>query len=285
MTLRRLLILLTMLSLTGCGDVTFFPSTNGNNNGGSAATPTLTAAFTPKAVQGGIAIPNLNFTITNATGNPAQTGLGFTANLPVGLSISGAVTASQCGGTVTNIGGTQIVFSGGSLTAGTASCNVSVPLTTQQFTGTSGTDIFRLFTTTAADVSAITGSLQNSLTTQTLTTYPVSVQDSTGKVIATNVGILTCVQNATDTTKLDCTIQYDASNSNTFDVTTLNVTAVAVDKSGNDLPETSVTFVNGAVAAGTTTAATVGQNVVITLPTSDPTSNIDFWRILTVAVL
>ena len=38
--------------------------------------------------------------ITNGSGNPAQSGLGFTDSLAAGLTLSGAAIASQCGGTL-----------------------------------------------------------------------------------------------------------------------------------------------------------------------------------------
>ncbi|KPF65915.1 hypothetical protein IP84_17425, partial [beta proteobacterium AAP99] len=53
--------------------------------------------------------------------------MAFSDALPTGLAVSGATTASQCGGTVNApAGATTVSFSGGALAAGVASCSISV---------------------------------------------------------------------------------------------------------------------------------------------------------------
>ena len=60
---------------------------------------------------------NLTFTITNPAGNPAAlTGVGFTDNLPTGLTVTSA-TSTQCGGTLTVTAPTSIQFSGATVAA------------------------------------------------------------------------------------------------------------------------------------------------------------------------
>ena len=101
---------------------------------GSAASATLTVSgtrlskgFAPATVVTGQSA-TANFTIANGTGNPAQGGLAFSDTLPAGLQLSGAATPSQCGGTLsydTVSVPNRILFSGGQLAAGSASCAIS----------------------------------------------------------------------------------------------------------------------------------------------------------------
>jgi uncharacterized repeat protein (TIGR01451 family) len=114
---------------------------------------TLTKAFTPAVINVG-GTSTLTFTITNGAGSPAQTGLGFTDTLPVGLSINGPVTALQCDGTVSSSGPTNISLSGGSMALGTASCTVSVNVTAS-FGGT--------YTNGASNVSGLSVGMTNSV--------------------------------------------------------------------------------------------------------------------------
>ena len=91
---------------------------------------TLTKAFAPTAIGVG-QVSTLTFTIQNAAGNPAQSGMGFTDTLPAGVVVATPNgLANTCGGTVTAISGTgTIVLAGGALGAGTPSCTISVDVT------------------------------------------------------------------------------------------------------------------------------------------------------------
>jgi mucin-19 len=123
---------------------------------------TLTKAFSPTTV--GVSSPStLNFTISNGSGNPAQSGLGFTDALPAGLSLFGTATASQCGGTLsydTSGSPHRVVFAGGTLAAGAASCTVSASV---------ASTVSGSYLNAAANVTATAGGLVNGVTNQTLT--------------------------------------------------------------------------------------------------------------------
>jgi uncharacterized repeat protein (TIGR01451 family) len=92
----------------------------------TAAPPAISAAFAAPSTMVGQAVA-LKFTITNAAGNGALTGVGVTETLPSGLSVSNG-SASACGGTLTETAPSGIVLSGGSLADG-ASCQVSAMVT------------------------------------------------------------------------------------------------------------------------------------------------------------
>ncbi|MEP3917057.1 autotransporter outer membrane beta-barrel domain-containing protein [Ascidiaceihabitans sp.] len=122
------------------------------NSGPAAAALTVEAATVPlfnqeyqppQIVQG--AVTNLVFTVDNS-GNAITVGsLGFTANLPAGLTVAGGGArsvigmnaSSSCGGTVTaTVGASSASFAGGSIAPGTT-CAVSIPLTSTNI-GTPG---------------------------------------------------------------------------------------------------------------------------------------------------
>lgn len=131
--------------------------------------PTLTKAFGPAAVPVGTP-STLTFTVTNATGSPAQGAFAFTDTFPAGLVVASPLAAgTSCGGvlyrggTTTPLaaGDTALAFTGGALAAGTPSCTVSVAVTSAAV----GT-----YTNGAAQASGLTG-LLSGITDQTLTTY------------------------------------------------------------------------------------------------------------------
>jgi uncharacterized repeat protein (TIGR01451 family) len=133
---------------------------------------TLTKAFSPVAV--GTGYPStLTFTVANRPGEPAQTDLGFTDTLPAGLSVASPLaTASTCGGTLYR-GGTAIplaagdgalTFAGGSLSAGTAACTVTVAVSSPAVGS---------YVNGPAQVTDVTGGLESGVTDQTLTVYPL----------------------------------------------------------------------------------------------------------------
>jgi uncharacterized repeat protein (TIGR01451 family) len=67
--------------------------------------------------------------LNNAGGNSAQSCLGFSDTLPVGLAVSGSVNPSQCGGSVSLVGNVLSVGNA-SLPVGPSSCTVSIDVTT-----------------------------------------------------------------------------------------------------------------------------------------------------------
>ncbi len=71
----------------------------------------------------------VTFTLTNDAGNPAQTGISYTYNLPAGLSFpNGATVTNACGGGTGTITGNTVTFSNGSMSAGTATCTLTAPI-------------------------------------------------------------------------------------------------------------------------------------------------------------
>ena len=79
---------------------------------------------------------SLTFTIDNVPGALPQSNLGFTDNLPAGLSISSAVLSNTCNGTVTTasgaaigVGATSVRLNAGSMASGTARCTIQVQVT------------------------------------------------------------------------------------------------------------------------------------------------------------
>jgi uncharacterized repeat protein (TIGR01451 family) len=104
------------------------------------APPSISKAFGSPAI-GLNATTSLQFTITNPPANTVTlTGVGFTDNLPVGLTVASATTA-VCGGTLAVTAPTTIVLSGASIAAG-SQCQFSVTVTgaqSGQYTNTTGT--------------------------------------------------------------------------------------------------------------------------------------------------
>jgi len=91
----------------------------------------MTKAFTP-AIIGMNGTSTLTFTISNGTGAPLQTGLGFTDSYPVGVLNTGAAATSVGCGTpaITAAGATGLItVSGVQVAAAPASCTISVPVT------------------------------------------------------------------------------------------------------------------------------------------------------------
>jgi uncharacterized repeat protein (TIGR01451 family) len=93
----------------------------------------LTKQFNPLVV-GPNSASTLTFTITNGTGNPAQSSLAFTDSLPTNLVVATPNGATNsCGGTLTAVAGSgSIALSGGALAAAQASCTLSVNVVSSQ---------------------------------------------------------------------------------------------------------------------------------------------------------
>ncbi|HVN52937.1 MAG TPA: hypothetical protein VMT46_01310 [Anaerolineaceae bacterium] len=108
----------------------------GVTNAGAASAPLnvqsigLTKAFSPGAIQAG-GTSTLTITLRNPSAAP-YTGVGFTDNLPVGMSVYSAPVSPQCGGAVTSTA-SSITLAGGTIPAGDistpGSCTVSVEVT------------------------------------------------------------------------------------------------------------------------------------------------------------
>ena len=130
--------------------------------------PTLTKAFSPSTVAPNVA-STLTFTLTNSSGNPAQSGLGFTDTFPAGLVVATPLSVtSTCGGSIfrggTTIalaaGDTSLALSGGAIASSTASCTVSVHVSA----ASDGS-----YTNGAAQIGGLAGGVINGVTSQTLT--------------------------------------------------------------------------------------------------------------------
>jgi uncharacterized repeat protein (TIGR01451 family) len=123
--------------------------------------PTLAKAFAVATIDNG-QTTSLIFTLTNAAGNPSQTGIGFTDTLPSGLALALGATATISG--VGCTGNTSINPVGAisvsnlSMALGTASCTVTVAGITNaplQFNADCSSSP-AAFTNGAANVSALT---------------------------------------------------------------------------------------------------------------------------------
>jgi len=125
------------------GFISSYESGTNTGAGGSAsatltvlAPPAISKAFSPNPIYAGNT-STLTFTITNPNSGTALTGVAFTDDLPVDLTIPTAPTAAQCGGTVSRslIGGQYrtVTLTGGSIAAG-GTCTATVA-TTSSITG------------------------------------------------------------------------------------------------------------------------------------------------------
>lgn len=112
-------------SILGAGGDTY-TSNYGTNAACAATPPTISVGFSSPMTVG--TPGTMTLTATNSSGNPAQSGMGYTYTLPTGLSFPpGATVTNSCGGTAT-ISGNTITFSGGTMASGTATCTISVPV-------------------------------------------------------------------------------------------------------------------------------------------------------------
>jgi hypothetical protein len=99
----------------------------GNASCQTIVPPVISAAITPSPMTAGVN-GTLTLTATNSSGNPAQSGMGYTYTLPTGLSFpAGATVTNSCGGTAT-ISGSTVTFTGGSMASGTTTCTISAPV-------------------------------------------------------------------------------------------------------------------------------------------------------------
>lgn len=118
----------------------------------------------------------LTITLTNSSGNPEQTGLGYTYTVPTGMTIpSGSTLTNSCGGTGT-VSGNTITFTGGTMANGTATCTLSVPVVATS-TGTINPSTGSFPTTTGVTVSANNGA---GATPTTITVNPAPCTANAG---------------------------------------------------------------------------------------------------------
>ncbi len=92
--------------------------------------PALTKSFAPAAVDIN-AVSVLTFTLTNGTGNPAQSGINFTETLPAGLLTGSPLNiASTCpsgaGVVAALVNSSTITVTGATMSNGQASCTINV---------------------------------------------------------------------------------------------------------------------------------------------------------------
>ena len=256
---------------TGCGGVDWFPTTNGGSNSSSSAT-TLTTAFSPAVMLSGNdpAVPNtsstLSFTITNGTGNPAHSGLGFVDQLPAGLTAT--AVSGQCGGTFT-IAGSKLTFANGSLASGATTCTITAVLTGAANGNTSVT-----YTNGSANISGLAGGLVSGVTDQTLQVFPFS--KTNGSITASNV-IATLNTTLTNSTEAFYDITVDVSNSGAA-VASVTVVVVALDANGQIIPSTN-TPLTGPIQPGGLIQLLPLQNFVV--PVAD-SAKIKLWTIFSV---
>jgi hypothetical protein len=258
------LVLLASIILSGCG-VEWFPD---DSSSSSATAPSLSMAFNPSSVSAGTT-STLTFTINNGTGNPAQSGLGFSDQLDPALTV-GAVNAGTCGGQAV-ISGSKITFSNGSLSAGTASCTVTATVS-----GTvSGTNPVN-YTNKASDFTGLVGGLTNGAADQTLTIFPAS-SIASGAVTVSHLTFYT----TSDSSNVTYFLTVDATNSGPG-VAIVQVTVAAVDALGIDIATVNATVPYPGpfqtVAVTTTPVQIAGLAIV---PVADAVK-IQFWRIVSV---
>jgi uncharacterized repeat protein (TIGR01451 family) len=92
------------------------------------ATPQLDKSFSPASVPQG-SNSTLTFTITNTSELAAKAGWSFADTLPAGLTVAAAPTTTCPSGSPTATVGSDQIAMTGDLSAGMASCTVSVPVT------------------------------------------------------------------------------------------------------------------------------------------------------------
>ncbi|MDP1546138.1 MAG: SdrD B-like domain-containing protein, partial [Anaerolineales bacterium] len=90
--------------------------------------PVISKSFSPNPIaEGGTS--TLTITITNPNGGVALTGVAFTDNLPVGMTLSGDVTTPQCDGDMTGVsGGGVITLANGDIPAD-GDCTITATVT------------------------------------------------------------------------------------------------------------------------------------------------------------
>jgi uncharacterized repeat protein (TIGR01451 family) len=140
------------------------------------APPVIAKSFSPASILTGDS-STLTFGLTNPNSASALTDLGFTDDLPAGVTIANSVPISVCGGSLTTTAPGLISFSGGSLSAN-ASCNFDVTVTGV----TSGSKV-----NTTSVITSSEGGPGNAATATLIVNDPVAVIDLNKQVSADGV--------------------------------------------------------------------------------------------------
>ena len=177
---------------------------NGSGSGNDAAfddikvldsTPQLDKSFAPVNQTVG-QTSTLTFTITNTTDMAAKSGWSFTDTLPAGLTLATPASASTtcpAGSVTAASGGSTVAISGGGLTAGMASCKVTVAVTSNvigTYTNNASniTSSVGLNPPGSASVTFGAGSFANMRATVNLPTAALVGSTVTGSFTCTNGG-------------------------------------------------------------------------------------------------
>jgi LPXTG-site transpeptidase (sortase) family protein len=229
---------------------------------GTPTPATMSKTFSPAAVAAGAA-STLTFVLSNPNTGVAFTGVSFTDTLPSGLTVASGSSA-QCGGTLTTTAPRTISFSGGTLAAG-ASCSVSVTVTA----AASG-----IYDNISGFVSSTEGGLNTGSTGVAVASLTALQPPSISKLFAPNPIL------AGSTSRLTFTITNPNLNnslsgiqfSDTLPSSPAQMQVAATPNattSGCGSPTfapaanaTSITFTNGAIAAG----GTCTISVIVTAP-------------------
>jgi hypothetical protein len=259
-------VLSIFLFIAGCGNFEWFPADK------TAKFPVLTKAFSTASAIIGSPV-TLTFTITNALGNPTQTGLGFTDTLPagttnstIGMFVANPPTASTtcAGGIISAIsaGDTAVTFSGGTIDAGPATCTVTVQVTSNAST----TNLNQSFHNNASNISVV-GNLNNTVTDQLVAFAPVTQAITGGTLSARDL-----VVSLTGSPQFSLFI--DNSSTQSANVT---VTVIGKDSTGTTVSTVTVPATPVPVSAG----ATQQQ---LTLPAGSVSSTAITWQISSINV-
>ena len=257
-------VLSIFLFIAGCGNFEWFPADK------TAKFPNLTKAFSTATATIGQAV-TLTFTITNASGNPTQSGLGFTDTLPAGtinstigmFVASPSAASTTCGGSISTIspGDTAVIFSGGTID-GQATCTVTVQVTSNAST----TNLNQSFHNNASNLSVI-GNLNNTVTDQLVSFSPVTQAITGGTLSARDLVV-------TPNVSPQFSLFIDNSSPNSANVT---VTVNGKDSSGAVVSTVTVPATPFLVSAGATQ-----QKLTLPGVTVDPTAKT--WEISTINV-
>jgi hypothetical protein len=238
--------------------------------------PTLSAAVVPAAmVDGGSSA--LSFTITNATGNPAQSGMGFTETLPTGFKATVA-TPTQCGGTLSSAG-SNLTFAGGALAVGSANCTLNAELSLT----TSNTIIADQNSSVKNADFSMQGTLVNGVTDQAFKVFPAAITVASAGVTVSNLIALGTADSTG--TKFNFTFTADTSNTGVSAVNA-TVTVVGIDANGAQIASTlaplsvSIPTNSGGVK---TPLVDLNSTNPLSVPNAD-SARVSFWRLLTVTV-
>jgi uncharacterized repeat protein (TIGR01451 family) len=272
-------VLSIFLFIAGCGNFEWFPADK------TANFPVLTKAFAPTSPIIGSPV-TLTFTITNASGNPTQSGLGFTDTLPAGTANSsiGMFVASPSvptygyGGSIatsgtTSVGDTVLTYSGGTIGAGPATCTVTVQVTSNASTTNLTAAQGQAFINGFNNMSNVSSNLNNTVSNQLLAFSPMN---NTALINGNNVTIqardlVVSLNNGT----LQFSLLVDnISNTNSANVT---VTVTGYDSSG-------ATVTTETVQATPVTLAANATGITLTLTGVPVNSAILTWRITGITI-